>query len=96
MKEEEELEEGGAAQRKGDPRVRRQDPDRLREEEELEEELENPKKADLDKDGKLSGYEKKRGKAIEKAMKKDKKPTKEQIEALVKKALREALQKRKG
>ena len=96
MKEEEELEEGGAAQRKGDPRVRRQDPDRLREEEELEEELENPKKADLDKDGKLSGYEKKRGKAIEKAMKKDKKPTKEQIEALVKKALQEALQKRKG
>ena len=29
-------------------------------------------------------------------MKKDKKPTKEQIEALVKKALQEALQKRKG
>jgi hypothetical protein len=27
--------------------------------------LKNPKKADLDKDGKLSGYEKKRGKAIE-------------------------------
>lgn len=36
---EEELEEGGAAQRKGDPRVRRQDPDRLREDEELEEEV---------------------------------------------------------
>jgi len=33
------------------------------------EELENPEKADLDKDGKLSGYEKKRGKAIEKSMK---------------------------
>ena len=30
--------------------------------------LKNPGKADLDKDGKLSGYEKKRGKAIEKAM----------------------------
>ncbi len=30
--------------------------------------LKNPKKADLDKDGKLSGYEKKRGMAIEKAM----------------------------
>ena len=96
LEEEEELEEGGAAQRKGDPRVRRQDPDRLREEEELEEELENPDKADLDDDGKLSSYEKKRGKAIEKSMKKDKKPTKEQIEALVKKALQEALQKRKG
>jgi hypothetical protein len=34
----------------------------------LKEELENPKKADLDKDGKLSGYEKKRGAAIEKSM----------------------------
>jgi hypothetical protein len=34
---ENELEEGGAAQRKDDPRVRRQDPDRLREEEEEEE-----------------------------------------------------------
>jgi hypothetical protein len=34
----------------------------------LTEKLKNPKKADLDKDGKLSGYEKKRGAAIEKAM----------------------------
>jgi hypothetical protein len=33
--------------------------------------LKNPKKADLDKDGKLSKYEKKRGKAIEKSMKKE-------------------------
>jgi hypothetical protein len=32
------------------------------------EELKNPEKADLDKDGELSSYEKKRGKAIEKAM----------------------------
>jgi hypothetical protein len=31
--------------------------------------LQNPEKADLNKDGKLSGYEEKRGKAIEKAMK---------------------------
>ena len=30
--------------------------------------LKNPKKADLDKDGKLSGYEMKRGKAIEENM----------------------------
>ena len=30
--------------------------------------LKNPKKADLDKDGKLSSYEKKRGKAIESNM----------------------------
>ncbi len=36
----------------------------------IAEELENPEKADLDKDGELSSYEKKRGKAIEKAMKK--------------------------
>ena len=31
--------------------------------------LKNPKKADLDKDGKLSSYEKRRGMAIEKSMK---------------------------
>ena len=37
-----------------------------------EEELENKEKADLDGDGELSGYEKKRGKAIEKSMKKQK------------------------
>ena len=35
---------------------------------ESEEELKNPDKADLDDDGKLSGYEKKRAKAIEKNM----------------------------
>ena len=33
--------------------------------------LKNPKKADLNKDGKLSSYEKKRGAAIEKAMDKE-------------------------
>ena len=38
--------------------------------------LKNPKKADLDKDGKLSGYEKKRGMAIEKAMSGKNKPMK--------------------
>lgn len=32
--------------------------------------LKNPKKADLNKDGKLSDYEKKRGAAIEKSMSK--------------------------
>ena len=36
-----------------------------------EDKLENPDKADLDDDGKLSKYEKRRGKAIEKAMKKE-------------------------
>ena len=34
----------------------------------VKEELKNPKKADLNKDGKLSSYEKKRGAAIEKAV----------------------------
>ena len=37
---------------------------------ESKEELENPEKADLDKDGEISDYEEKRGKAVEKAMKK--------------------------
>ncbi len=48
---------------------------KMEENEELEEKkgkkkpgLKNPKKADLNKDGKLSSYEKKRGKAIEKSM----------------------------
>ena len=36
-----------------------------------EQELKNPKKADLNKDGKLSSYEKTRGAAIEKAMQKE-------------------------
>ena len=36
-----------------------------------EKELKNPKKADLNKDGKLSSYEKRRGAAIEKAMQKE-------------------------
>jgi hypothetical protein len=34
----------------------------------MKKELKNPKKADLNKDGQLSGYEKKRGMAIEEAM----------------------------
>ena len=34
----------------------------------FEAKLKNPKKADLNKDGKLSGYEEKRGAAIEKSM----------------------------
>ena len=37
----------------------------------LNEEVKNKEKADLDKDGKLSSYEEKRGKAIEKAMEDD-------------------------
>jgi len=37
----------------------------------FKEELKNPEKADLNKDGKLSSYEKKRGAAIEKAMAKE-------------------------
>ena len=34
----------------------------------MKKELKNPKKADLDKDGQLTGYEEKRGMAIEKSM----------------------------
>ena len=49
-----------------------------------DDELENPEKADLDDDGKLSGYEKKRGKAIEKAMAKE---SLESIRDLIKKEL---------
>jgi hypothetical protein len=45
---EDKVEEGGCAQRKGDLRVRRQDPDRLREEEEIEEKRKY-KDADPDK-----------------------------------------------
>ena len=44
------------------------DQDKLREM--IKDALQNPKKADLNKDGKLSDYEKKRGAAIEKNMKK--------------------------
>ena len=44
--------------------------------------LKNPKKADLDKDGKLSGYEKKRGMAIEKAMSGKNKPMKAVLGAI--------------
>ena len=102
MKEEDELEEGGAAQRRGDPRVRRQDPDRLREEEELEEKLgdgktqgTDSKDAGLDDNPEFTGKDFAAEKGGERG-KKGKKPTKEQIEALVKKALQEALQKRKG
>jgi hypothetical protein len=86
----EELDEGGAAH-KDDPRNRRRDDARVRpleeeeDEKELDEELENPDKADLDKDGKLSGYEKKRGKAIEKSMKKENEELKEAIADILRK-----------
>lgn len=40
--------------------------------------LKNPKKADLNKDGKISDYESKRGKAIEKSIQKEKKDDKKE------------------
>ncbi len=40
----------------------------------IREELKNPKKADLNKDGKLSSYEEKRGAAIEKNLKENLNP----------------------
>ena len=66
-------------------------------EEELEEELENEDKADLDKDGKLSSYEKKRGAAIEKAMKdKKEKMDEAQIRQIIRKLVKEAMAKKEG
>jgi DNA repair exonuclease SbcCD ATPase subunit len=64
----------------------------LSEDENIEEELKNPDKADLNKDGKLSGYEKKRGAAIEKSMAADdKEDKKEKNEAVDKEEEGEAL-----
>ncbi len=57
----------------------------------LDEELENPEKADLDKDGELSGYEKKRGKAIEKSMKDQDKKKNESYRRQVRKMMEEIL-----
>jgi len=106
---EEELEEGGAAQRHGDPRVRRQSADRLREEEEDNKKPDDdgdgvPDYADK-KPGKDDNEDDKEG-SKDKDMSKvppqlrkhvsKKKITKEDIEALVKKAIKESLQKRKG
>ena len=48
-------------------------------EEDEEDSVKNKKKADLNKDGKLSEYEKKRGKAIEKSMSKDSKEEDEEF-----------------
>lgn len=60
------------------------------------EELENPEKADLDKDGKLSGYEKNRAEKIEKSMKdqakkKDDKGKNESFRRQVRKLMEETL-----
>jgi hypothetical protein len=52
-----------------------------KEDDELEEGLENPERADLDKDGKLSSYEKKRGAAIEKSIK-DQKSMDEELDEM--------------
>lgn len=53
-------------------------------------ELEDKKKADLNKDGKISSYEKKRGKAIEKSMKKQaQKQAKEDMRAIRGKDMKE-------
>ena len=51
--------------------------------------LKNPDKADLDKDGKLSSYEKKRGKAIEKNMKEQK------LREAIKRAILKRINKKK-
>ena len=51
------------------PKEQTQEGQLLKEVEALLKEVKNKKKADLDKDGKLSGYETKRAKAIESSMK---------------------------
>ena len=106
MKEEEELEEVAASSGRQSPHAdRRGDDERKRpmeENEELEEKLGDGKTqgtdsqdAGLDYNPKFTGKDFAAEKGGERG-KKGKKPTKEQIEALVKKALQEALQKRKG
>ena len=91
----EELEEGGAALRDGNEdrlQQRHAHSDRLH-----EEELENEDKADLDKDGKLSSYEKKRGAAIEKSMKNKKEKMDEaQIRQIIRKLVKEAMNKKEA
>jgi len=52
-------------------------------EEEIQEKLKNPEKADLDDDGELSSYEKKRGSAIEKAMAEEIEITEEDLAEIV-------------
>ena len=99
MKEEEELEEVAASSGRQSPHAdRRGDDERKRPMEEAEKDIgkksvkmgadDNPEETKMDHlpDEVLKNIAKKKGK----------KPTKEQIEALVKKALQEALQKRKG
>ena len=58
------------------------------------EEIENKDKADLDDDGKLSGYEKARGAAIEKSMKDRGKKNEAQIRSLIRKLVKEAMTKK--
>ena len=95
MKEEDELEELAASSGRQSPHAdRRGDDERKRPMEEKEDKDKKAKKGKYDDgDGK---DEKCDHVPCEDQDKKDRKPTKEQIEALVKKALQEVLQKRKG
>ena len=103
MKEEDELEELAASSGRQSPHAdRRGDDERKRPMEEKEDKDKKEKKGKKDKldvtgrggkggpDGEVTRSD------IITLAKKNKKPTKEQIEALVKKALQEAVQKRKG
>jgi hypothetical protein len=62
------------------------------EKEKTNEELENPKKADLNKDGKLSDYEKRRGKAIEKAMEEEEEKKNESLRSQIRSLIEEILE----
>jgi len=59
----------GRATRLAKQKSESMNPDKIREM--IKSSLKNPKKADLNKDGKLSSYEEKRGAAIEKSMVKE-------------------------
>lgn len=100
QEQEEEIEEGQSSSARESTSDREQNDDRrssrkTRPMEEAEEkELKNPEKADLDDDGKISPYEKKRGAAIEKTMKKKKDMNEAQIRHLIRKLVKEAMKRK--
>ena len=99
QEQEEELEEGQSSSARESTPDREQNDDRRssRKTRPMEEaaEPENKDKADLDKDGKLSSYEKKRSAAIEKSMEDEKgKMNEAQIRHLIRKLVKEAMKRK--
>ena len=92
--EEEQLDEAHCAGKRDDDKEKNEaaenDGETLEEEEDIEEELKgNQKKIDADGDGKITGDD-------FAALRKGKKPTKEEIETIVDRVIKEVLQNRKG